>query len=87
MDDQRLVLGATESETGYGLALFDISAFSGQIVKLSLSTPRSGDPFSPGYGGSLDNIAFAVPEPSSVLLFVIGGIVVNVCRARNRICS
>lgn len=54
-------------------ALYDISAFSGQTVTLSLIAPRSLDPFSVTYFGYIDDVRF-IPEPSTLGITAVGGV-------------
>ena len=70
--------------TGYDILGGDISAFAGQTGELRFSSGIG--PFGHGGGGFLDNILFstqAIPEPSCVVLFGVGGLLLGFFRRRN----
>jgi hypothetical protein len=59
--------------SNYTLYAGDISSFAGNVETLSLIAPPTGEP----NGVEFDNIQFspsAVPEPSSFVLFAVGGL-------------
>jgi len=81
IDDNELVwLSSIALADGRFLTTYDVSAYAGQTVKLTLTTP--GNPMGLACTQAyVDSLAFVVPEPSAMALLLLGGGLLLSCTA------